>query len=150
MPSSGVGFGILRIKRLTSSRCCNWRRERWRHEVPEVAGASVELGAEGLTTWHDGNLLRGGDDSAFDAIRLTHAHGDHSGSALELARSWDLPVYVHPDDLPLAAGKYLPEYGDPIGSCPYLCSWAERSSQDVGGYSGIAATPRMSEPVDAE
>ena len=49
------------------------------------------------------------------AILLTHAHGDHSGSALELARSWDLPVYVHPDELPLAAGKYLPEYGDPIG-----------------------------------
>jgi glyoxylase-like metal-dependent hydrolase (beta-lactamase superfamily II) len=49
------------------------------------------------------------------AILLTHAHGDHSGSALELARSWDLPVYVHPDELPLAAEKYLPEYGDPIG-----------------------------------
>ncbi len=49
------------------------------------------------------------------AILLTHAHGDHAGSALELARSWELPVYVHPGELPLAAGKYLPEYGDPIG-----------------------------------
>ncbi len=49
------------------------------------------------------------------AILLTHTHGDHSGSALELARSWDLPVYVHPGELPLAAGKYLPQYGDPIG-----------------------------------
>ena len=49
------------------------------------------------------------------AILLTHTHGDHAGSALELARSWDLPVYVHPGELPLAAGKYLPEYGDPIG-----------------------------------
>ena len=48
-------------------------------------------------------------------ILLTHAHPDHAGSALELARSWDLPVYVHPAELPLAAGKYLPEYGDPIG-----------------------------------
>ena len=25
------------------------------------------------------------------AILLTHTHGDHAGSALELARSWDLP-----------------------------------------------------------
>ncbi len=49
------------------------------------------------------------------AILLTHTHGDHAGSALELARSWQLPVYVHPGELRLAAGKYLPEYGDPIG-----------------------------------
>ncbi len=49
------------------------------------------------------------------AILLTHTHGDHAGSTLELARSWDLPVHVHPGELPLAAEKYLPEYGDPIG-----------------------------------
>ena len=49
------------------------------------------------------------------AILLTHTHGAHAGSALELARSWDLPVYMHPGELPLAAGKYLPEFGDPIG-----------------------------------
>jgi glyoxylase-like metal-dependent hydrolase (beta-lactamase superfamily II) len=36
------------------------------------------------------------------SILLTHDHPDHAGSALELARTWDCPVYVHPDELPLA------------------------------------------------
>jgi glyoxylase-like metal-dependent hydrolase (beta-lactamase superfamily II) len=36
------------------------------------------------------------------AIVLTHAHPDHAGAAPELARLWGCPVYVHPDDLPLA------------------------------------------------
>jgi glyoxylase-like metal-dependent hydrolase (beta-lactamase superfamily II) len=39
---------------------------------------------------------------------------DHSGSARELARIWDLPVWVHPGEMPLAAGRYRPEYGNPL------------------------------------
>jgi len=35
------------------------------------------------------------------AIVLTHAHPDHTGSASELARMWDVTVYVHPGELPL-------------------------------------------------
>ena len=38
------------------------------------------------------------------AILLTHVHPDHSGSARELAERWNCPVYVHPDELPLALG----------------------------------------------
>jgi glyoxylase-like metal-dependent hydrolase (beta-lactamase superfamily II) len=74
------------------------------------------------TSWPDrGQLIKQTAERLFGAgtrpaaILLTHTHGDHAGSALELARSWDLPVYAHPGELPLAAGKYLPEYGDPIG-----------------------------------
>jgi len=48
------------------------------------------------------------------AIVLTHIHPDHSGSAMELARMWDLPVYVHPAELVAASGEYLPEYGNPL------------------------------------
>jgi glyoxylase-like metal-dependent hydrolase (beta-lactamase superfamily II) len=35
------------------------------------------------------------------AIVLTHVHPDHAGSASELARMWDVTVYVHPGELPL-------------------------------------------------
>jgi len=51
------------------------------------------------------------------AILLTHAHPDHDGSAAELARLWELPVYVHPDDLPLLTGDVLSNRHllDPIG-----------------------------------
>jgi glyoxylase-like metal-dependent hydrolase (beta-lactamase superfamily II) len=48
------------------------------------------------------------------AILLTHIHPDHSGSAGELARTWGVPVYVHPDELPMAAGEYLPEFSMPL------------------------------------
>jgi glyoxylase-like metal-dependent hydrolase (beta-lactamase superfamily II) len=49
-----------------------------------------------------------------DAIVLTHIHPDHAGSALELARLWDLPVHVHPAELPMAGGRYLPQYANPL------------------------------------
>jgi deazaflavin-dependent oxidoreductase (nitroreductase family) len=48
------------------------------------------------------------------AIVLTHIHPDHSGSAGTLARSWQVPVYVQADELPMAAGRYLPQYAMPL------------------------------------
>jgi glyoxylase-like metal-dependent hydrolase (beta-lactamase superfamily II) len=47
-----------------------------------------------------------GVDSRPAAILLTHVHPDHAGSALELARVWGCPVYVHPDELPIARGEF--------------------------------------------
>jgi glyoxylase-like metal-dependent hydrolase (beta-lactamase superfamily II) len=73
------------------------------------------------TAWpHRGPVISATAESLFGAgtrpaaILLTHIHPDHAGSALELARLWDLPVYVHPGELPLAPGRYLPEYGNPL------------------------------------
>lgn len=54
-----------------------------------------------------GRLIRKTAESFFGtntrpaSILLTHDHPDHAGSAVELARMWDCPVYVHPDELPL-------------------------------------------------
>ncbi|NIH69841.1 nitroreductase/quinone reductase family protein [Modestobacter marinus] len=48
------------------------------------------------------------------AILLTHVHPDHSGAAGDLARAWRVPVYVHPDELPMAAGRYLAEFDMPL------------------------------------
>jgi glyoxylase-like metal-dependent hydrolase (beta-lactamase superfamily II) len=51
------------------------------------------------------------------AILLTHVHPDHSGSALELARIWDCPVYLHPDELDLAISRSLAtvaHYANPL------------------------------------
>jgi glyoxylase-like metal-dependent hydrolase (beta-lactamase superfamily II) len=48
------------------------------------------------------------------AILLTHIHSDHSGSAPELAEIWSVPIYVHPDEMPLASGKLIPEYFNPL------------------------------------
>ncbi len=51
------------------------------------------------------------------AILLTHVHPDHSGSALELARAWDCPVYLHPDEMELAITRNLAtvvRYANPL------------------------------------
>ena len=45
------------------------------------------------------------------AILLTHVHPDHAGSALELARAWACPVYLHPDELELAVVRNLATVG---------------------------------------
>jgi glyoxylase-like metal-dependent hydrolase (beta-lactamase superfamily II) len=67
-------------------------------------------------------VIRAAGESLFgpgmrpSAILLTHAHPDHFGSAAELARLWELPVWVHRDDLPYLRGGILPdELLDPIG-----------------------------------
>lgn len=38
-----------------------------------------------------------------EAIWLTHAHLDHIGGIAAITRTWDVPVYLHPDDLPVYA-----------------------------------------------
>ncbi len=57
-----------------------------------------------------------GADTPPVAILLTHDHPDHAGSALHLARVWDCPVYVHPDELPIATGDFaaITRYAGPL------------------------------------
>lgn len=70
----------------------------------------------------DGPAIRTAAEAAFGAdtrpasILLTHAHPDHSGSALELARAWDCVVYLHPAELPLATGDFaaIKAYAGPL------------------------------------
>jgi glyoxylase-like metal-dependent hydrolase (beta-lactamase superfamily II) len=48
---------------------------------------------------------RYGKDSTPKAIYLTHGHPDHAGAALALAAYWDVPIYIHPMELPYVTGK---------------------------------------------
>jgi glyoxylase-like metal-dependent hydrolase (beta-lactamase superfamily II) len=43
--------------------------------------------------------------TAPDAIVLTHAHFDHVGAIDGLLESWDVPVYVHPQERPYVTGE---------------------------------------------
>jgi glyoxylase-like metal-dependent hydrolase (beta-lactamase superfamily II) len=69
---------------------------------------------------NQGRLIRRAAGSLFGAdkppvaILLTHIHPDHSGSALELTQTWNLPIYVHPDEMPLVPGGLIPEYFSPL------------------------------------
>ena len=45
-----------------------------------------------------------GPGSAPAAILMTHAHPDHVGSAADLARQWQCPVYMHPEEARMIGG----------------------------------------------
>lgn len=70
-----------------------------------------------------GRLIQKTAESLFGAntppasILLTHDHPDHAGSVRELVRMWDCPVFVHPDELPLAAAgdlSIIRRYANPL------------------------------------
>lgn len=66
------------------------------------------------------------------AIVLTHGHFDHAGSVEELSRYWDVPVYVHPMEMPYVTGmsEYPPQ--DPT----------------VGGFGGQLSRLYSNKPVN--
>lgn len=54
------------------------------------------------------------------AIWLTHAHLDHIGAVGEITDAWEVPVYLHPADLPLyrAAERQAAAFGLPFRQPP--------------------------------
>jgi len=75
------------------------------------------------TGWaRDASSIKAAADARFGvgvppaAVVLTHCHPDHAGSALELGRTWDCPVYVHPLEVPIATGDFaaMAEYAGPL------------------------------------
>src|SRR5271166_6063466 len=109
------------------------------------------------TAWpHRGPVISAAAESLFGAgtcpaaILLTHIHPDHAGSALELARLWDLPVHVHPSELPLASGRYLPEYGNPLDRrliVPLLRLMPRRAVEASLSSNSLEGTARPFDPV---
>ena len=57
---------------------------------------------------------------SLEAIWVTHAHLDHVGGIAEVKRHFDVPVHLHPDDLPLyrAADRQAAAYGLPFDIPP--------------------------------
>jgi len=54
--------------------------------------------------------------ATLEAIWLTHGHLDHIGAVTGVRREWNVPVYLHPDDLPLyqRASDQAALYGVPF------------------------------------
>ncbi|RFZ94459.1 MBL fold metallo-hydrolase [Mucilaginibacter conchicola] len=85
------------------------------------------------------------------AIVLTHGHSDHSGSLKELLRYWDVPVYVHPLEVPYLTGRssYPPADATAGGGLMTLISWMWRTSpinvsrnlREIDPYDGIPELP---------
>jgi glyoxylase-like metal-dependent hydrolase (beta-lactamase superfamily II) len=77
-----------------------------------------------------------GEDSPPASILLTHDHPDHAGAVRELAQQWDLPAWVHPQELPLALGdvQAIHRYAGPLDR------WVILPSMRLMGSRRMAAT----------
>ncbi|MFL6584024.1 MAG: MBL fold metallo-hydrolase [Chthoniobacterales bacterium] len=70
-----------------------------------------------------------------EAILLTHGHFDHSGSALQLAEHWDIPIYAHRLELPYLTGlsDYPPPDPTTGGAIGFLSRFMPSRARDFGG-----------------
>jgi len=92
-----------------------------------------------------------GADTPPASILLTHFHPDHAGSALQLARIWDRPVYVHPDELPLANGDFaaITKYAGPLDHwivLPLMRAMGRRRREAMLARSSLSDVSRPFEP----
>jgi glyoxylase-like metal-dependent hydrolase (beta-lactamase superfamily II) len=69
-----------------------------------------------------------------EAIYLTHAHFDHRGSALALARKWNVPIYAHRMELPYLTGASAFPPPDPTvgGAIAFLSRFLPSGGGDFG------------------
>ena len=70
---------------------------------------------------------------------LGHLHLDHAGGARTLARTWGVPVYVHPLDITYARGRDYPRPDPTVGGALAMITRFNRGPSTA--YVGEAATP---------
>ncbi|MDF2441494.1 MAG: hypothetical protein JWN98_2478 [Abditibacteriota bacterium] len=70
------------------------------------------------------------------AIILTHGHFDHSGSARQLAESWNVPIYAHALEVPYLSGQsdYPPHDPTIGGAIAQMSRFFPRKSVDLGTH----------------
>lgn len=83
---------------------------------------------------------RFGKNSRPKSIVLTHGHFDHVGSVIKLSEQWDVPVYIHQQELPYVTGKKDYPLGDPTvdeGMVAKMSPTFPHTSIDIG-YRAVA------------
>ncbi len=89
-----------------------------------------------LTGWRIKNYAEKlyGANSKPSAIVLTHGHFDHAGSALDLAETWDVPVYAHRLEMPYLTGEsdYPPQDPTVGGALAQMSRLFPHSGYDLG------------------
>ena len=75
-----------------------------------------------------------GAGSKPEAIYLTHGHFDHAGSAGQLAKKWDVPIFAHRMELPYVTGRSDYPPPDPTigGAMAFLSRFMPHRTRDLG------------------
>jgi glyoxylase-like metal-dependent hydrolase (beta-lactamase superfamily II) len=78
---------------------------------------------------------------------LTHLHPDHSGAIATLVEGWGQPAYVHPDELPLAAG-YQQAYAIPLDRwlMPLIRRLPKKTQAKIAAGSDLTAVVKAFDP----
>lgn len=88
-----------------------------------------------------------GPETRPTSMVLTHLHPDHSGATAALAERWGQPAYVHPDELPLAAG-YQPAYAIPLDRwlIPVIRRLPKKTQAKIAAGSDLTAVVQAFDP----
>ncbi len=92
--------------------------------------AAIPLSASRIRNWAEKTFGR-----APNAIVLTHGHFDHVGSAKDLAKEWNVPVYAHPLEFPYLTGQKeypAPNWAAGGGVMPLMSPTLPRGPVDLG------------------
>jgi glyoxylase-like metal-dependent hydrolase (beta-lactamase superfamily II) len=119
---------VVRVRTRLANAYLVGRREAW---------IVVDTATRGCA-----NRIRAAAERRFGAgarpvgIVLTHGHWDHAGSAAALAALWNVPVYVHPLEMPYVTRRsdYAPcdpTIGGPLG---LLSRFFPSHSYDLGAW----------------
>lgn len=97
----------------------------------------VDTGAPGsAATIRKAAGERYGSGARPSAILLTHGHFDHAGSAAQLARHWDVRVYVHRWEWPYLTGRSHYPPLDPTGP-GFFCGLSRLFPSGTANLSGV-------------
>lgn len=88
-----------------------------------------------------------------DAIVLTHCHPDHAGAAGQLASRWRCPVWMHPDEWPIATGDFaaMQRWAGPLDRwvvLPIMRAMGTRRREAALARSSLADVARTFSPDD--
>jgi hypothetical protein len=171
------GLSPLKVVRLASSELKQWQREWERGMAkPRVLKVvrdvyAVTIGRGALSTnvymirsgsswtlvdagWLGSDKkIRAAAESVFGpetrptSMVLTHLHPDHSGATARLAERWGQPAYVHPDELPLAAG-YQQAYAIPLDRwlMPMIRRLRKKTQARIAAGSDLTAVVQALDP----